>query len=327
MKGPDSGAAFRRALWLRLWPWLRPLAPLAALIGALPLAVPLVASRDAASGARGGGRPTLTFLVAGDSHFGASDSHFGASDSRSGASDSHFGAGGMEERNRILIEEMNRLPGLAYPEALGGTVGVPRGVLFMGDMTDSSQPNDWRTFERLYGLTGHDGLLRYPVFEAIGNHDIIGDSPVPAGVERRHGALAHSWDWDDVHFVCLGLHPDADNLAWFKRDLRRAGRRRPVILFFHYSIAGPYSDFWEPSDKEALARALESVNVLALFHGHFHHAGHYRWRGHEVFLPGSPRHFSHELLVVRVSGRSLSVGFRDFDTGRWTDTYTTTIRR
>jgi cytolysin (calcineurin-like family phosphatase) len=272
----------------------------------LPALLTLACSLAAPLAARTRELPALTFFVAGDSHFGAQ---------------------GMEELNRSLVEQMNALPGTAYPEAIGGQVDVPRGLLFMGDMTDSSQLEDWRAFERLYGLTGRDGLLRYPVFEAIGNHDIIGDSPIKAEVVRRHGALVYSWDWEDVHFACLDLHPDAANLAWLKRDLKRVGRRRPVVVFFHYSLEGPYSDFWETRDKDALARALEGFNVLALFHGHYHGAGHYRWRGHDVFLPGSPRHSSHQFLVVRVDQRSLSVSFRDFGAGRWADTFVKTIQR
>lgn len=250
--------------------------------------------------------PTLSFLVAGDSHFGAK---------------------GMDQLNRSLVQQMNDLPGLAYPNPLAGSVGPIRGLLHMGDLTDAGLPEEWTEFQAVYGLTGRDGLLKYPVFEAVGNHDIAGDSPVTVGALRRHGSLVYSWDWEDLHLVCLGLYPDAGSLEWLARDLGAVGRRRPVVVFFHYSIEGPYSESWTGEEKESFARALEGYNVLAIFHGHYHRAGRYQWRGHDVFLPGSPRHGSHAFLAVRVSAGELAVGVWDFDTRSWLDGFLKAIRR
>jgi cytolysin (calcineurin-like family phosphatase) len=139
--------------------------------------------------------------------------------------------------------------------------------------------------------------------------------------------LVYSWSWADIHFVCLDLCPDPDNLRWLARDLAKVGRARPVIIFFHYSIEGPYSDFWEEEQKDAFARAIEGRNVPAIFHGHYHRAGRYQWRGHDVFLPGSPRHSSHAFLVVRIGANSLAVAFRDFDKQAWSDVFVKPIRR
>jgi cytolysin (calcineurin-like family phosphatase) len=250
--------------------------------------------------------PTITFFVAGDSHFGAP---------------------GMEALNRAIVEQMNALPGTEYPPAIGGQVETPRGVLFMGDMTDSSQETQWRQFARAYGHTGKDGQLRFPVYEALGNHDIIGDSPVARHVKRRHGSLTYSWDWSDLHLICLDTYPDARTRAWLVKDLAKVGRQRPLLIFFHYAIEGPYSDFWPEADKQALAQSLDGYNVLAIFHGHFHHVGRYEWRGHTVFLPGSPRHSSHEFLVARLSADTLSIASWDFDNRRWRDAFVKPIRR
>jgi cytolysin (calcineurin-like family phosphatase) len=278
---------------------LRRLVPIAVLLGAIPWLSPTT------MGARPPAARALTFFVAGDSHFGARN---------------------VDALNRSIVEQLNALPGTDYPPAIGGRVELPRGLLFMGDMTDSSLEEEWRQFEELYGLTGRDGLLKWPVYEAIGNHDFIGDSPVRGHVERRHGSLIYSWDWDGVHFVCLDMHPDAKNLKWLAQDLKTAGER-PLVVFFHYALDGPYSDFWEEEQKAAFGRAIEGRNVLAIFHGHFHRAGHYTWRGHDVFLPGSPRHSSHAFLVVRLGRDRLDVAFWDFSARRWTETFTKRIRR
>ncbi len=254
----------------------------------------------------GAERPPVTFIVAGDSHFGAS---------------------GMEALNESVVEQMNALPGTEYPPEMGGRVDVPRGLLFMGDMTDTSQESEWRAFERLYGLNGRDGVLKYPVFEAIGNHDYIGDTPIKRHVEKRHGSLVYAWSWDDLRLICLDMYPDERSLKWLAKELRRAGRERPLIIFFHYSIEGPYSESWSAAQKRAFAEAIGGHNVLAIFHGHFHRAGRYQWYGHDVFLPGAPRHSSHAFLVVRVTADTLAVATWDFDQRRFRDAFVKPITR
>lgn len=243
------------------------------------------------------------------------------------ASDSHFGARGMEEANGRLVAQMNALPGTPYPPEIGGVVETPRGVLFTGDTTDNGHLEEFATFEGFYGLTGREGLLRYPVFETIGNHDLNERSPVKERVRERHGGVNYAWDWDDLRVMCLDLYPDAATVSWLTGELGRLASARPVILFFHYSIEGYYSDFWEDEEKEAFAKAVDGHNVLAIFHGHEHGTGHYTWRGHPVFRPGAPRHRSHSFLVVRVGPTAMSVAARDFDTGQWLASWTVPVRR
>src|SRR4030095_905456 len=156
------------------------------------------------------------------------------------ASDTHFGVPGIEERNRRRVEELNGLPGREYPPEVGGRVATPRGVLVLGDLTDYSTEEQWRQFESMYGLTGREGLLRFPVFEAFGNHDFVGDTPVLGHITRRHGGVAYSFDWDDLHVACLGMQPSAERSQWLERDLRAVRPDRPVVVFFHYAIDGPW---------------------------------------------------------------------------------------
>src|SRR5688572_24539476 len=94
------------------------------------------------------------------------------------ASDTHFGADGMVDVNRRLVEHLNGLPGADYPPEIGGRVEMPRGVIVTGDLTDNGHLDEFALFEQAYGLTGRDGLLRFPVFEAIGNHDVNSTSPI-----------------------------------------------------------------------------------------------------------------------------------------------------
>jgi hypothetical protein len=243
------------------------------------------------------------------------------------ASDSHFGARGMDELNRVLVQQMNDLPGTEYPPEIGGRVETPRGVVFTGDTTDEGLLEQFAEFEKVYGLTGRDGLLRYPVYESIGNHDLNSDSPIRERARERHGGIDYAWSWADIRMICLDMYPDTRTTEWLSRELKRLGPDRPVIVYFHYSIEGYYSNNWDSDEKMAFARALKGSNVLAIFHGHEHRVGQYLWQGHPVFRPGSPRHSSHFFLVVRVRTGDLTVVAWDFDKRRWAQSWSVPIRR
>lgn len=243
------------------------------------------------------------------------------------SSDSHFGAERMEEVNAVLIDQMNRLPGTEYPPEIGGRVESPRGVLVNGDLTDNGHLDEFALFEKAYGLTGRDGLLRYPVFEAIGNHDVNSTSPIKERAKVRHGGINYSWNWEGVHFACLDMYPDAVTRAWLEADLGKLPPGQPVILFFHYALEDRLSQGWSGEEKDAFAGAIAGYNVLAIFHGHTHRDGFYQWRGQAVFRPGAPRHSSHTFLVVRVEAQRLAVAARDFDAERWLWSRVVPVRR
>jgi hypothetical protein len=130
-----------------------------------------------------------------------------------------------------------------------------------------------------------------------------------------------------VRFACLDMYPDAATRAWLASDLRRLRPDHPLVLFFHISLEGPYSNYWSEAEKDAFAQALEGRNVLAIFHGHEHRTGHYEWRGHPLFRPGSPRHSSHSFLAVRLGPSTMSVAAWDFDQRRWLWWSSVAVRR
>jgi cytolysin (calcineurin-like family phosphatase) len=236
------------------------------------------------------------------------------------AADTHFGHPGIDRLNARQIAAMNELPETLLPAEIGGTVGRPRGLLIAGDLTERGRRSEWDEFVRQYGLTGSDGLLKFPVYEGSGNHDrhAFLFRPVLSGIRQRHGDLVYSWDWDDVHLVCLDLYPDAANLRWLRRDLARVGRRAPVVIFFHYPVLGPYSDWWTDDEKEAFGRAIDGYNVVGIFHGHFHRSQHYRWHGLDVYNVGSSRHGWHSFAAVHITDGRMTVASRRWDRGVWT---------
>ncbi len=179
------------------------------------------------------------------------------------------------EVNRRLIDDVHQLPGLKFPDEMGGgPVPAPRGVLHLGDMIETGdkgtgdlsvqrQHTEWHAYVKDFGLTGTEGRLRHPVYEVHGNHDSVREMNVvmEALIERNRrrplvnhvsdSGVCYSWDWQGVHFIALGIvvgHNDQglpigrykayDSLAFLRQDLReRVGDSgRPVILMHHIDL-------------------------------------------------------------------------------------------
>ncbi len=247
----------------------------------------------------------VTFLVTADTHFGYSGVI---------AVPGRPEGLGIQEMHARVVAEMNGIAGTPFPTPLSGVVGAPRGVLIAGDLTETGQPGEWERFEAMYGLTGRDGKIVYPVYEGVGNHDVWGGTHVKAQVVRRHGAASYSWDWDDLHMICLGEAPDAADLAWLREDLDITGPDVGVVLFFHYPLEGKETYWFGAGPYRAeLERALAGYRVLGIFNGHFHTSGAYRWRGYDAYLEGSVKHAWHSFSVVHVTDTRWTVASYNYD--------------
>lgn len=227
-------------------------------------------------------------------------------------SDSHYSVGD-NSANMDTIRAMNGITEITWPDSIGGgRVSAPKGVVLLGDViNDGDMARDGvcisqkqnESFLDQFGLDGKDGLLQYPVFETWGNHD----GP-PAGKEKNgfsfqaqmkernkvrkekglikdidDSGMHYSWDWDDVHFVSLGIYP-ADKqragirydpiwhdpqgaLSFLKADLAKnvGDSGRPVVLMAHM---GMDTDWWVKEDWADFYNAAKQYNMVAYLFGH-----------------------------------------------------------
>ena len=135
-------------------------------------------------------------------------------------SDTHYGLSPRgDETLPLLVDKMNGLPGMKYPDEIGGeTIAPPHGVLHIGDITNDAKEKQWDLFVHDYGLTGKEGKLHFPVYERFGNHDGGSKNIVRKSIKERNpgrvglktiseNGLFYSWDWEGIHFVSLGISP------------------------------------------------------------------------------------------------------------------------
>lgn len=233
----------------------------------------------------------LTFFVTSDSHYEAIEKIE------------------RNDRNRATILRMNTLPGEAWPNIVGGgRVGVPRGVLALGDLIDDGDKEgetyiQWQHFTEQFGLDGTDGLLKYPVFEGWGNHDgppsmfIKQRLSVREEVRRRNekrlkggriqhvsdNGLHYSWDWNGVHFIQANFYPaDKQNasvrysLPWHDPENALAFVKQDLVAnvgdsgrpVIIMAHCGFDTDWWNLEDWTAFYQAVKPYHVIAYFHGH-----------------------------------------------------------
>lgn len=231
-----------------------------------------------------------------------------------------WGAAGTEQ----TINWMNHRPGSDFPA--GGEVGVPKGVLILGDLVDDlKNPENWATYKGLFDPRGK-ALLQYPAYEGAGNHDLDGKnsdgqlSYVQQEMSERHKQLQgmfhfdgrgyhYSWDWGPVHYICLNVFPGnvpravyGKNAPWndpqhalsfLQEDLKEqvGVSGRPVILMWHYGLRGwGLEKWWLPEDLENLKNTLKPYNIVLILHGHEHAYARYQWEGYDVIMVPSPQY-------------------------------------
>ena len=118
--------------------------------------------------------------------------------------------------------------------------------------------------------------------------------------------------------------PTDSALVWLARELAGVPAERPLMIFQHFALRGPYSgpDWLSEQQKARYAELLAEHRVLAIFHGHFHGSAHYRWQGIDVYNTGSPRHRLCEALAVRLTRDDLAVASWNWRARRWWWMYT-----
>lgn len=197
-------------------------------------------------------------------------------------------------RTHGQVLSMNGVMGVEYPTALGGKVRDIAGVVHLGDIHNGAQqlPGSWDNFLADFGLTGVEGVLRYPIQEIMGNHDL---NPVGTGIDSkviaRHGALLRRWDWGGVEFISLNMYPNTDALAWLPGELAAIGTTKPIVMAHHmgfgYEVNSPPTFVWREEEQELYRQVLDGYNIVAIFAGHTHNPVMSTWEGYDHYVTGS----------------------------------------
>jgi predicted phosphodiesterase len=255
-----------------------------------------------------------------------------------GWSDTHIPTDGDGSKLLPAIDAMNRLPGMAYPKNIGGTVDTPAFVFHCGDITEWPTHQAKKTYEDL--ITKR---MRYPSYEILGNHDEAGAdgiSPAPPIMKdwfkRRYGALSYTFDQGGVHFVCPFSQYDeslgspsqditTDALDFIKKNLHRhyspdlvpekwasPPKGRPTIVATHLCYDAM-------TNRDAFVDALADANVTMVLGGHYHKAKVTPYRGINFVQLPSTKSAWPEITAIRITQNRLTAIPYDYNKNKWID--------
>ncbi len=254
-------------------------------------------------------------------------------------SDIHYGADDGGKKPPITqsakVPIINSLPGTEYPPAIGGKVDVPRGVIMQGDLINDGAvaekyPTQWANYIADFGVNG-EGRCKFPVFEALGNHDANDNLYVFNKIKERtakrkelgfvsnvsSNGFHYSWDWDGVHFVNVNLFPgnvwegEADAYGrghhpqfardFLMEDLKKnvGNSGKPVFIVQHFRPID--ENWWTYSAADKYHKVLQDYNVVAILVGHQGGGVNNTWRGYNWISSNG------ELLVGRIQGDTFSI--------------------
>ena len=158
-------------------------------------------------------------------------------------------------------------------------MGHVRGLLVAGDLTEWGNTYEWEAFCDVYGLgRGEKPGSPFPVFEVVGNHDMVHGPWLAAEVAKRHpGGGAYTWDWDDVHLVglCGRVAPDIQRRMFGANhgdaNLRRVGKRGHTATLVH---AGCQFRGQHLQRRQGLVQVTRSVHPCLVLDGQRRRIGH-----------------------------------------------------
>lgn len=182
-----------------------------------------------------------------------------------------------------------------------------RGVCIAGDLLDVGSDEQFSTFTNLWISPITSAMPDEPhggLYLCKGNHDEYSGKKTKLlkFLKNEYGDFRYSFDIEDLHIICCGKYPDlslfpningccgmSNTIKWLKEDLADVGTVRPVVLFFHFNIMGPFSGWWGISSgswtiqkaitvKNALYDAVKNYNIKCIFFGHWHASYSARWR-------------------------------------------------
>ncbi len=133
------------------------------------------------------------------------------------------------------------------------------------------------------------------VYLCAGNHDTYVPWPyfhkgVFDYIKARHGSLRYSFDLKEdsdqgLHFICLHIYPDEDGIEFLQKDLKK-NHDRKIVIYFHYNLSGPFSDWWNDEEKGVFLKTIKDYNIKAIIVGHFHKTYERDWNGYKIINGG-----------------------------------------
>ena len=219
-----------------------------------------------------------------------------------GWSDQHVKTDGTAVPNAYAsVAAMNRLPGTAYPPAIGGTVAKPAFVFGAGDFTEWPTAAAVQTYKKL------ESQLSVPTYDILGNHDDGGEVPSPAGsdfIVARRGALSYTFEEGGVHFIAVHSAFDPKStpdqpitneaLDFIRKSIAKVPKGEPIVVATHLCFSAI-------KNPDALVDSFGDANVVLVLSGHYHQPSANQYRNINFVQLPSPASDTTAVTVVHIT--------------------------
>ncbi len=155
----------------------------------------------------------------------------------------------------------------------------PEFVMSVGDLIEGYSDNRRQVENEWKEFLGFIDQMDMKFFFVAGNHDLT--NPMMHKVWREHfGREWYSFDYKNVHFVCLNSEDPVDHIGeeqldWLKSDMQQSVDARWTLVFIHKPL-------WTYAERSLASSATDNTNwkkveaLLAerkhtVFAGHIHH--------------------------------------------------------
>ena len=148
------------------------------------------------------------------------------------------------------------------------------------------------------------------VYLCPGNHDrgkktffFFRHRPMYKRIRKRHGETKYTFHRGGLKFICCGKYPK--DLKWLAKQLEDI--KEPTILFFHFNLIGPYSDWWSDEEKDAFYELVKDYTIIAILVGHHHITKITDWNG--ITVLSSANKYS-RILYDPITQNIIDIKFR-----------------
>ncbi len=142
-------------------------------------------------------------------------------------------------------------------------------VISAGDVTMDGSRRDFRAWKKM------QGLIKYPVIAAMGNHD---DEKL---FEENCGDRQFAFSDRNSYFIVVDNAHDGPDLAWLEERLKEGEGYSHIFVIMHKPPCDPYQQEWYNIDNipwaYRLRKLLAEYRVSMVFAGHKHMFRHQRF--------------------------------------------------
>lgn len=208
-------------------------------------------------------------------------------------SDLHFGKSLDENGNAIIFQRNKKNHIEKILKLIKENPDEIKAVICPGDLTEhgwngalkciTKTPDELTPLKKEYVKPIED--VGVPVYLCVGNHDNTIPLPTPIDyiylpvynyVVAKHGSLEYDFVIENIHFICMSVYPKKSKMKYLKKKMTEAiDEDKKIIIYFHYNLEGPFSDWFKVDLKKDYDAFFETIkpyrdHILALIVGHLH---------------------------------------------------------